>query len=255
MSLLNLISDRYDREARLYPALLLITPAVITGVALLSAKLTALQSLTTTVVGSGGVFLLAQLARDAGKNGEPSLYKRWGGMPSIAIFRHRNSRLDSITKALYHKQLSALVKGAKAPNAADEEADPSAADAIYTAWSHFLRANVRDNPKKAPLLLKENINYGYRRNVWGLRTVGISISALCAVAAGARLWFIYKGTNHVSEHLGGAFVVSLLFLWLWVFRFTADWVRVPADAYAERLVEALETFGPKTTASKDSGKK
>jgi hypothetical protein len=255
MSLLNLINERYDREARLYPALLLIAPAVITGVALFSAKLTALQSLTTTLAGFGGAFLLTQLARDAGKNGEPSLYKRWGGMPSIAIFRHRNSRLDSITKAKYHRQLSALLKGAKAPSVADEEADPSAADVIYTAWSHFLRANVRENPKEAPLLLKENINYGYRRNVWGLRSVGISVSAPCAVAAGARLWFIYKATNQVSGHLVGAFAVSLLFLWLWVFRFTADWVRVPADAYAERLVEALETFGPKTTAAKDRGGK
>ncbi len=255
MSLLNLISERYDREARLYPALLLITPVVITGVALFAAKLTALQSLGAILVGFGGAFLLTQLARDAGKSGEPSLYKRWGGMPSIAIFRHRNSRLDPITKARYHKQLSTLVKGAKAPTAAEEEADPSAADAIYAAWSHFLRANIRDNPKKAPLLLKENINYGYRRNVWGLRTVGIVLSSACAVAAGGRLWFIYKGTNQASEELVGALIVSLLFLGLWVFRFSADWVRVPADAYAERLVEALETFGVNAAAAKDNGKK
>jgi hypothetical protein len=254
MSILNLISERYDREARLYPALLLIAPAVITGVALFSAKITGLQSLGATLVGFGGAFLLTQLARDAGKNREPSLYKRWGGMPSIAIFRHSHARLDSITKARYHKQLSSLVKGTKAPTVADEMADSSAAEAIYTAWSHFLRVNVRDNPKKAPLLLKENINYGYRRNVWGLRTVGIVLSAACTISSGARLWFIYKGTSQISEHLAGALVISIVFLGLWVFRFTADWVRVPAEAYAERLAESLETFGSKTSVAKKTDK-
>jgi len=163
--------------------------------------------------------------------------------------------LDSITKARYHKQLSTLVKGANAPLAADEEADPRAADAIYTAWSHFLRANVRDNPNIAPLLLKENINYGYRRNVWGMRPMGIILCAACVITTGGRLWFIYKGTNQISEHLVGAFIVSFFFLGLWVFRFTDEWVRVPADAYAERLAESLETFGSKTAAAKDSGKK
>ena len=250
MSVLNLISERYDREARLYPALLLVAPVVITGIALFSAKLTGLQSIGAALVGFGGAFLLTQLARDAGENREPSLYKSWGGMPSIAIFRHRNSRLDAITKARYHKQLSALVKGAKAPTAEDEEADPDAADAIYTAWSHFLRTNVRDNPKKAPLLLTENINYGYRRNVWGLRPLGIGLSVVCAVTASVRLWFVYKATGQVSEAVVGSLLVSALFLVLWLLCFTANWVRVPAEAYAERLAESLETFGPKATAAK-----
>lgn len=254
MSLLNLISERYDREARLYPALLLVAPGVITGVALLSVKLTGLQSLGATLVGFGGAFLLTQLARDAGKTREPSLFKRWGGMPSIAIFRHRHSRLDSITKARYHKQLSTLVKGAKAPTVAEEEADPAAADAVYTAWSHFLRTNVRDNPKRAPLLLKENINYGYRRNVWGLRLIGICLSVVCALTAGVRLWFIHKATGQIDEAVAGALLVAALFLVLWLFCFTANWVRVPAEAYAERLAESLESFGSKTPASTKTGK-
>jgi hypothetical protein len=250
MSLLNLISERYDREARLYPALLLIAPAVITGVALFSAKLTALQSLGATLVGFGGAFLLTQLARDAGKNREPFLFKLWGGMPSVAIFRHRHSRLDSITKTRYHKQLTALVKGAKAPTTADEQAAPGAADEVYTSWSHFLRVNARDNPKKFPLLLQENVSYGYRRNVWGLRPVGIAVSVACVLATAGRLWFIHMGTGQIGQDIAGALAVSLLFLALWSFRFTAGWVRVPADAYAERLAESLETIGGKAPAEK-----
>jgi hypothetical protein len=248
MNPLNLISERYDREARLYPALLLIAAAA-TGVALFSAMLSGLQSLGAALVGFGGAFLLTQLARDAGKNREPSLYKLWGGMPSVLIFRHAHKRFDSITKARYHKKLATLVKGAKAPSPDDEKADPDAADEVYSAWSHYLRSNTRDT-KKYPLLFQENVSYGYRRNVWGLRPFGIAVSFLCALVAGWRLWFIYNGTGQIEQELAGALAVSLLFLALWLFRFTSDWVRVPANAYAERLAESLESIGGKSPAEK-----
>ena len=249
MNPLNIISERYDREARLYPALLLIAPAVATGVALFSAKLTGLQSLGAVLVGFGGAFLLTQLARDAGKNREPSLYQMWRGMPSVLIFRHAHKRFDSITKVRYHKKLATLVKGAKAPSPEEEKANPDAADEVYSAWSHYLRSNTRDT-KKYPLLFQENISYGYRRNVWGLRPIGIVVSLLSAFVAGGRLWYTYKGTGQIDQKLAGAVAVSLLFLALWLFKFTSDWVHVPANAYAERLAESVETIGGKAPAEK-----
>ena len=79
MSALKLITDGYDRKARLYPALVCLAPIVVTGMAIVSLKLSALQSLAATLVGCGGAFLLSQLARDAGKKGEPALFERWAG--------------------------------------------------------------------------------------------------------------------------------------------------------------------------------
>lgn len=249
MNPLNLITDGYDRKARLYPALLLLAPVLVTVIAIASAKLSALQSLSAAIVGCGGAFLLTQLARDAGKNGEKALFEKWSGLPSVAIFRHRDTRLDTITKARYHKKLVTLVKGAKAPSVEDEEADPAGADQVYAAWSTYLRVNTRDT-KKFPLLFQELVNYGYRRNVWGLRTFGIVVSGLsCAVAAG-RLYQIYAATGDVGEEIAGAFAFALVFLSLWIFRFSSDWVRIPADAYAERLAETVDVIGGKTSAPK-----
>ena len=249
MNPINLITESYERKARLYPALILIAPCVITAVAIMSAKLSALQSLATTLVGCGGAFLLTQLARDAGKHGEPALFQTWCGSPSVTIFRHRNPRLDFITKGRYHKKLSTFVKGAKAPTVEEEQADPAAADQVYTAWSHYLRANTRDT-KKHSLLYQENVNYGYRRNVWGLRPIGIIVSALCCVISGLRLWFVYRSTGAFGQELAGSVFFALLFLALWILRFTSNWVRVPADAYAERLAETIETLDAKTAAQK-----
>jgi hypothetical protein len=246
---LNLITDAYERKARLYPALVLVVPVVATVVAIVAAKLSALQSVAATLAGCGGAFLLSQLARDAGKNGEQALFARWGGMPSVAIFRHRDTRIDAITKARYHKKLTSVVTGTKVPSAAQEQADPTSADQTYTAWSTYLRTHTRDT-KKYPLVFHELVNYGYRRNVWGLRSIGIVTSALSCAIAGTWCYLQYHAGGGISEELVGACALSLVFLLLWVFRFSAEWVRIPADAYAQRLAEAVETMDTKTAAAK-----
>ncbi len=249
MNPLTMVTDGYERKARLYPAFVLLIPVAATIIAILSAKLSALQSAGATLVACGGAFLLSQLARDAGKKREKGLFARWGGMPSVAIFRHRDTRLDTITKARYHKKLASLVKGAKAPSIAEENADPAGADQTYTAWSTYLRVNTRDT-KKFTLLFQENVNFGYRRNLWGLRSVGLITSALSCVIAAAWCYQRFRTTGGFSEELAGAFVLALVFLLLWIFRFSSDWVRIPADAYAERLAESVDFIGGKILAEK-----
>lgn len=249
MNLLNIISDGYERKARLYPALLLIAPVIGTLVAMLTAKLTDLQSVAAGVVACGGAFLMTQLARDAGKKHEASLFSKWGGMPSVAIFRHRDARLDTVTKSRYHKKLAGLVKEAEVPTPEQEQADPASADAVYTAWSNYLRVNTRDT-KKYALLFHENVAYCYRRNVWGQREIGIILSLICLVACGVRLYFVHSASGKIDEPLVGAAGFAALMLVLWLFRFTGDWVRVPADAYGERLAETVETLAPKSTTKK-----
>jgi hypothetical protein len=251
-TLFALVTDPYERKARLYPALLLIAPPLAAGAAVAPSALSGLRSLATTAVAFGGLFLLAQLSRDAGRRKERGLFASWGGKPSVAIFRHSDSRLSATTKARYHKKLVSLVKGTKAPSPADEEANPAQADDTYAAWSDFLRVNARENSKKYPLVFHENVSYGYRRNVWGMRPLGIASSgvavALCVGLAVAR----WRSHMEVGEPLIGASALGLIALLLWVFSFTRDWVRVPADAYAERLAEAVESLGASASAPRQA---
>jgi hypothetical protein len=249
---LKLVTDGYDRKARLYPALFCLAPVVVTGMMIAGAKMSGLQSIAATIAACGGAFLLSQLARDEGKKGENQLYEQWGGMPSVAIFRHRDKRLDPITKARYHKTLSTLVK-AKAPSPAEEEKDPATADQTYTAWSNYLRVNTRDT-KMYPLLFDELVQYGYRRNLWGLRPVGITTSALSAITAAAWCYYGRRTKGSWSPETAGAAGLALVFLLLWAFRFTADWVRIPADAYGERLAETTDKVNEKKPATKAAKK-
>lgn len=238
---LNLITDIYDRKARLYPALLVLMPMVLVIGCGLGTRVSLVEIACAIIISSGGLLLLAQIARDAGKRKEGTLFERWGGLPSVKIFRHRDSRLDVITKARLHSSMASLVKEANAPSAIDETSDPAGADKIYTAWSTFIRVNTRDT-RKYTLLFRENINYGYRRNVWGLRPVGIATSSLSLLCAIAWIYLKYRATGQISVELITAAAITSLLLVLWLFYFRADWVSVPANAYAERLVEAVDSI-------------
>jgi hypothetical protein len=244
MTSLHLITDGYERKARLYPALLLIAPVVIIIVGVASTKLSTLESFATVLAGCGGAFLLTQLARDAGKKREKQFFEAWGGLPSVAIFRHRDTRIDAITKARYHKQLSTLVKGTKVPSPEEEAADPAMADQMYNAWSSYLRVHTRDT-KKYKLLFQENISYGYRRNVCGLRSLGMVLSTLSFAGGAGWIYCLYSTTGTITAESVGALICVLVILLLWAFRFTPDWVRIPADAYAERLAETINAIDDK----------
>lgn len=161
-------------------------------------------------------------------------------MPSIAVFRHTDNQLDKITKAKYHEQLTHLVTGTTAPTIEQEKADPSSADENYAAWSSYLRTNTRREGKKFPLVLKELINYGYRRNVYGMRPIGILVSLISLVTCAIRLYFVYRSTSQYDEALILAGAFSLVFSVLWIFQFTANWVRIPAVEYAKRLAESVD---------------
>lgn len=244
---MKLITDAYDRKARLYPALLTIAPVIASGYVIFPWSFSDARELVLLILGAGGAFLLAQLGRDFGKEGEKHLYSLWGGMPSVAIFRHRDSRLDAITKATYHKQLAKFLK-TKSPSAQNEQADPTAADEVYRAWSNHLVANTRDR-EKFDLLLKENIHYGYRRNVWGLRPVGIAASAISIFICAARIYFVYQSDKDLDIGAGLAGSISLVLLILWAFYFTSEWVRSTADTYAARLIESIEVLYPQKPRS------
>jgi hypothetical protein len=249
MDILSLVSNEYERKARLYPALILLAPLTVTALAIISDNLSGVNTVATVVAVSGGAFLLAQLARDKGKKGEKDLFVEWGGLPSVAILRHRDARIDSITKARYHQKLAKLVQGTEAPSIQMEKDNPTATDEVYTAWSNYLRINSRDTNKYA-LLFQENINYGFRRNIWGMRLFGILLSVIPSIISAVSLYQQYQASAKLSNETIAAFIFSIIFLGLWIFCFTPQWVRVPADAYAERLAEIADNIGTESQNEK-----
>jgi hypothetical protein len=197
-------------------------------------------------------FLLAQLGRDAGKRAEPALWRSWGGAPTTRRLRHRNHGVNPVIRARQHEKLSELMH-APLPMLQEEIDDPIRADATYEAAVLFLRENTR----AAALVFKENVAYGFRRNLWATKPAGIFLSALGTAASVAAIW--YRPVVNVNAWLMGAVpaVLNAMLLAWWLLRINTDWVRLAAEAYAERLLATTETLktGPASHGNRDSLKK
>jgi hypothetical protein len=125
------------------------------------------------------------------------------------------------------------------PNQADEAANPAAADADYEAAIRLLLTRLRNNPAQR-LLNVENRNYGYTRNLLGLKRLGVVLAWVCLVIAllvGGSL-LIAEGWRS-ADPLALPIVVSVVALLLWP-RVNADMVRPAAEAYADRVMDGLE---------------
>lgn len=233
--------DAYSLKARLKPALLVIVPAGVTVIALSPGLLSSWGILSGLIVWCGGTLLLSQMGRDMGKTKEPLLFSLWGGKPSTRLLRHRDTQ-NKTTLQRRHDKLKKLMPGIKMPTVQEESADPNSADGVYDSCIDYLRTMTRD-VKKFPLVFEENCNYGFRRNLWGMKPIGIGLSTAGVIVSSTLIIveYVVRG-NEISSLVILSTAINLLFLLGWLFWFTPVWVKIPADAYAERLLEACENL-------------
>lgn len=255
MDFVSKLVDPYDRQARLYPALIALAPAVVFFTCLYGSRLNLWTSLGSILMACGVLYLISNLARNAGKRIEERLFEQWGGKPTTQMLRHRNSAIDAITKQRYHAVLSKGI-GKAFPTRAEEDADPSASDATYQAGIRWLIEATRD-PKLFGMILKENIAYGFHRNMLGLRPVGSGIAALVIFGTLLDQGVVKTAAPVLStEHLATlsapallSILVSIALLLIWLMAFGRETVRRFAFIYAERLLQACDRLGRPTRST------
>jgi hypothetical protein len=227
--------DTYTLQARRLPvAAVAVPPIVLAGASLITTTGLGVASGTVLAVIAA---VAGQLGRDRGKRLEPELWASWGGAPTLQRLRFRGAASTGRVQRL-HARIEAIT-GESLPSAEDELADSAAADDRYEEVSARIRALTRDS-KRFPLLLAENINYGQRRNLYGLRPVGVIIAALTVILAGALFALGDGGTSaRVARYAPGA-GVGLLAVLFWVFIVTPSWVKLTADAYTAQFVGAID---------------
>lgn len=227
-----MMPDVYVWKARRSPVLLAALPPAL---AVLATFPNADWKLMLPVCTYCSLFMLmGQVGRDRGYQLQDRLFAAWGGPPTTVLLRHRDSPFDEATLATLHAWLSS-VTGAPAPSTRKESAAPGDADDVYNAYVRHLRDAMRDK-KQYPLVFEENVNYGFRRNTWGLKPYGIALAALGTAGAAVNLVRFLDGTR--ASMACACTVVSLVLLLFWLFWVNPAWVRIPATAYAERLMEA-----------------
>lgn len=231
--------DSYSRRARLTPLFLVVIPIACFCFVVLP-QLAAWYRLAPLAITAGILVLFDQLGRDRGRHLQPQLWAAWGGAPATAALRHRDNPNEAL-RARRHDQLKALMER-DLPTRRQERQNPAKADQEYEASIVYLRAHTRSS-EDFPLIFAENCHYGFRRSMLGLRPIGLGAAVTAAMGAG--ILFGLRGYGIVLISPLGLLVVlsiSLAAVILWWRVVTPAWVKVPAEAYADRLLEAIETL-------------
>lgn len=259
MSIFDLFNDPYERKARVTPGLLVSLPILVPLVCVYGPKQPTLTAVVSLLGGCGAIYALASIARGSGKKLEEDLVKKWGGMPSTMALRHRDKFFDRVTKQRYHDDICSKL-GITMPTASEEAANPVAADEAYVGATRRLRELTRGDKK---LLLKENIAYGFHRNMLAMKWMGLLTSivglvyglVISGVLQLKPLGITLENFGDPGLAAGLTLLVSLAMILAWCLYFKEDKVRRIGFVYAERLFEHLPALSVTQTAGAKGAKK
>lgn len=159
--------DTYSIRARLFPAILAIAPAIVLATIAVSWTTFSLPQAVTAAAVGVLFFGAADLGRRFGKAAQSKLFKATGGKPTLRILERANRVLDNRSKDRYRNFIASMLCEAP-PTERDEIERPGEVAEFYDRCSNWLRERTRDRTK-FKVLFEENVTYGYRRNLLGLK--------------------------------------------------------------------------------------
>lgn len=175
------LPDMYTMRARWTPAVLAGAPAFAFVFALIAGG----NFSAVKLIASAGLLVLfialSDFARRRGKAVEPAVMAATGGNPTTTMLRHGSGVLDAGSLARMHKVLSEAMES-PSPTVEEEQRDPASADAYYARAATWLRENTRDKAKFV-LIIEENMTYGFRRNLYGLKRIAIGVNIVVLIAS------------------------------------------------------------------------
>jgi hypothetical protein len=248
--------DSYSRQARLFPGLLTLFPIILTAIAWFPRLVTSSWGATLVTLGTscGLLYGLSVLSRSRGKKVEKRLLAEWGGWPTTIWLRHREEHLPAPVLARYHAFFAKNVPMFAAPSFAQEAADPKAADGMYASAVKWLQERCRG--KEFPFVEKENAEYGFRRNLRGLKPIGVAAClAGLLISALAIIWrydtiipaistpsmpMLLNALSTIKPAAIGVICVDLAALFAWFAIVRDDWVRDAGDQFARALLACCD---------------
>lgn len=247
-------ADTYTSRARIQPALIITAPLGLLLLALIPDYPLIVTVLIIILGPVGGSAVVAQVGRDPGRKKERALWESWGGPPTTRLLRHHRDPADDLKPTPGIRQQVEKWLGSPLPTEQKEKTNPKRADEAYERATLALREATRDQTK-FPLVFDENVSYGFRRNMWGLRPFGASIAVGVALFSWMLLLLTILGrpwpdpwwaviANADSTVLVRLLVtaVNTVFAAFWIFWVRRSWVRTAANAYARRLMESVRTL-------------
>lgn len=228
--------DTYSFRARVLPVYFTLAPVVLLLAAVAPEGLRLPIGGAVALVFAPISFCLSQVGADFGKRLEKCLWTNWGGPPTTRFLRHDNYEFNEITRGRVNAKLRQI--GLHVPTRAEQMYDQTTADTHYQSCAEDLIRRTR-NAKEFPLVFKGLTEYGFRRNLLGLKFFGVLLTFVGVVGSA---WATYMAWNATTEIpavslVAGLISAGLLLAWLvWI---TERAVKLSADRYARFLLEAV----------------
>lgn len=164
--------DIYNLKARVFPALIAGLPTLALLFVIVPWDHLGISHAIAGAMGFVLLFAFADLARHRGKTIEAKLAsnatpKQW----------HRgNPDIPEGSKDRFRAFIAVQLK-LTAPTAIDEQTDPHRADDFYLTANAWIRDRTRD-ARIYNILFAENVTYGHRRNLLGLKPIGLLLNII-----------------------------------------------------------------------------
>ncbi|MEQ8852383.1 hypothetical protein [Gimesia sp.] len=239
------LSDDYERRARFLPAVLTVLVALPVAMAF-GIEMMQFVTLLTTGVGIGAVLAvgISHLASALGNRLQKKLWPDWPyDAPTNQWLKPDNAARSQQQKKQWYGTIKAvtgldIAKLAKSDDG--EEARRVINDAVSKVRSRLWK---QDGPA-TDLVRLRNIDYGYARNLTGLRVIWIPAALLSCAGCWVAWW---KLDGHILWAVLSTVLLCILPL-VGVF-VLPGYVRQKADYYAEAFFAAMERLNADENAA------
>ena len=211
-----------------------------------------LPHVTATVMGGVLLFAFADVARSTGKRVQEKL----GTGTTPEQWYRANPDVAEVAKDRYRAFIASKLK-LSAPTAEDELSDPLRANDFYLSGANWLREHTRDT-RKFSILFNDNITYGFRRNLLGLKPVALALNIIVLAACGAIIYFrpnYFAELPHIDEKVVILIVAGVLHSAYILFAVGERAVREASRAYGRQLILSCETLMGRNISNSKRGAK
>lgn len=236
--------DTYSLKARLFPAIIAAAPAFAALALLISWKSFGLSQVVSSIGLVVLTYAIADTARARGRVIEGVLQAERGGLPSITMFRRSDLTISSGSKERYRVFLGHVL-GVNVPTTAQEQEDPTKADDFYAQCGVWLRQHTRDH-QRFRLLFGENVTYGFRRNLLGVKGIALALNFVVVVCCMALLWRIgWRFDTGSGSRILVVLLVAMAHAGYMLLAVNRDAVWDASRAYGRELILSCEAFLPR----------
>lgn len=237
--------DEYELKARYWPLWLVIGPPTML-IALAFSWWSNFEPLYSSIGGGGAVgfwfaffFWGKSKVRDRGKDLEEDIFRENDGrvvLPSVRFLRIRDNTINPREKERFKKKVGTFIDVAQWPTEKEEEESLRDCDVIYQDASYWLRKYVRRNLDTS-MLDRENISYGFRRNLTGMKPIALSLILFSTVIC---VIIIQNKEGAHGDLMSLFFFVHLVCFLVWILAVNKFFVVRQANTYAKELIACAE---------------